>query len=383
MTYLERRIQNRGWLKLDFYAVTKTLREILETQALSLDEQARLAYIQNEVLNAAEDARWARIRRVRWSGKCGANYRRYMDMLEDWGQLGSIRNYRATHDDKAFPMPYWIPQRALSKGLCSLAFHRKRLRVPTSDNHAVDDASRYALHCLSLLQLATDADFCLPDDPIHRFLIKDHCEHIFFKDFSLGYGADSKRLYHRVVMMPSEGRRNLRHPLFPLAEYDLKTCHPYLLQTLFTDDSERRRYQELITGDIYTEIGERMGVPEREQVKTDFLRVVNPKEKSAGWLRRQYVFRFFKKQFPRFTDSVLSVRTDLAISMQNLEAELMVQRLGAVCQTEGLFWVPQHDGWISTVSDGEAIRGHAERIVCGAVGFPPVFTRELLNGNGT
>jgi hypothetical protein len=162
----------------------------------------------------------------------------------------------------------------------------------------------------------------------------------------------------------------------------LRTCHPYLLQTLFTDDSERRRYQELITADIYTEIGKAKGVPEREQVKTDFLRVVNPKWRDLEWLETKYVFTFFQERFPRFTKSVLSVRTDLALSMQNLEAELMVQRLGAVCQTEELFWVPQHDGWISTVSDGETIRGHAEKIVGGAVGFPPVFTWHALNGFG-
>ena len=382
MTQLERQIRKRGWLKLDFFAVTNSLREILAELALSSDDQARLAYIQNEVLNTTEDARWARIRRGRWSSKCGSNYRRYMDMLEDWGQLGSIRNYKANLDGGSFPMPYWIPRRALRTGLCSLEFHRRRLRLPTPDNHAVDDASAYALHCLSVLQLATDGDFWLPDDPRHRFLVKDHCERIFFKDFSLGYGEDSRRLYHRVVMMPSEGRRNLRHPFFPLVEYDLKTAHPYLIQTLFTDDSERKRYQDLLVADIYTEIGKAMGGRKREQIKTDFLRVANPKEKSAKWLRRQYVFRFFKERFPRFTDSVLSVRTDLAITMQNLEAELMVQRLGAVCRNEGLFWVPQHDGWISTVNDGEVIRSHAEKIVGGAVGFPADFTWEPLNGNG-
>jgi hypothetical protein len=73
----------------------------------------------------------------------------------------------------------------------------------------------------------------------------------------------------------------------------------------------------------------------------------------------------------------------LAISLQNLEAELMVQRLGTHCQAEGLFWIPQHDGWISTVGDGETIRGYAAKIVSGAVGFSPVFTIKSLNGSKT
>ncbi|HOX59025.1 MAG TPA: hypothetical protein P5205_18075 [Candidatus Paceibacterota bacterium] len=383
MTFSERQIQMRGWLKVDYFAVTNSLREILAEQALSSEDRARLAFIQNEVLNSAEDNQWARIYRDRWTGRCGANYRRYMDMLEDWGQLGSIRNYKATHDAEAFPMPYWIPQRALSSGLCALGCHRKRLHPPVPKNTPTDDASRYALNCLSALQLATDTDFWVPDDPIRRYLVKDHCEHIFFKDFNLRYGKDSKRLYHRAVMMPSEGRRNLRHPFFPLIEYDLKTCHPYLLQTLFTDDSELVRYQDLLTADIYTEIGRATGGYLREQVKTDFLRVVNPKEKNQTWLGQHYLFRFFKERFPAFTESVLSVRTDLALAMQNFEADLMVQRLGAVCQGHGLFWVPQHDGWISTVNDGPTIENYAQEIVSGAVGFPARFTRELLMANGT
>ena len=184
-------------------------------------------------------------------------------------------------------------------------------------------------------------------------------------------------------MMPAEGRRNLKHPFLPLVEYDLKTCHPYLLTTLFADESERRKYQDLIAADIYVEIGKAMGIAERDMVKTDFMRVVNRSDRSLEWLEKQYVFQFFTEQFPRFTKSVLTVRTDLALSMQNFEAELMVQRVGASCRSEGLFWVPQHDGWISTVTDGEIIRGYADKIVCGAVGFPAKFDWHLLNEAGS
>ena len=264
-----------------------------------------------------------------------------------------------------------------------MEFRRQRLRAPVPHNHATDDASRYALECLSRLSVATDADFWLPEEPIHRWLIKDHCEHIIFKDFSLGYGRNCKRLFHRVIMMPNEGRRNLRHPFLPLVEYDLKTCHPYLLLTLFDDAGERKKYQELIAADIYMEIGKAIGVPERERVKKAFLRVVNTEDKDLGWYKQEHVLKFFEERFPVFTESVLSVPTKFALAMQNLEAELMVQRLGAYCRAEGLFWVPQHDGWISTESDGEIIKVYAHKIVFGAVGFPPKFTWHLLNGSGS
>lgn len=182
--------------------------------------------------------------------------------------------------------------------------------------------------------------------------------------------------------MPSEGRRNLRHYCQPLIEYDIKACHPFLLVTLIDDAGERKRYAELLAADIYTEIGKAMGIPERERVKSAFLRVVNTERKDREWYQREPVLQFFQERFPRFTRSVLSVRTDLAITLQNFEAELMVQRLGTYCRTEGLFWIPQHDGWLSIVSDGEAIRDYAHKIVSGAVGFPPIFTSHPLNQIG-
>jgi hypothetical protein len=139
----------------------------------------------------------------------------------------------------------------------------------------------------------------------------------------------------------------------------------------------------IIAADIYIEIGKAIGVPERERVKKALLRVANTEDKDLGWYKREPVLKFFEERFPVFTESVLSVPTKFALSMQNLEAELMVQRLGAYCRAEGLFWIPQHDGWISTVSDGEIICGYASKIISGAVGFPPKFTSHHLNWSGS
>ena len=381
MTYDERQIKECGWLKVDCYAVTKSLRTILYQGSLQPEEQRRLAFIQNEVLTSAEEGqegRWERIS-SRLLKKCGDDYTRYIRQLEDWGQLGSVHSYIPD----VVPMPYWIPRPALESGICTMECRRQRLRPPVPDNHPTDDASRYALKCLSELEVLKDGLFWLPKEPIHRSLIKDHCEHIFFKDFSLGYGKESKRLFHRVIMMPSEGRPNLKHPFLPLVEYDLKTCHPYLVTTLFDDTSERLKYQDLINRDIYAEIRDAKGIDTRDTVKTDFMRVFYRKDRDREWLERQYVFQFFAEHFPRFTKSVLCKRSDLALSLQNFEADLMVQRLGAYCRREGLFWFPQHDGWITTVSDGERIHGFADEIIRGAVGFPAKFIPHPLNQNGS
>lgn len=379
MTYDERQIKERDWLKVDCYAVTKSLRTIL--RSVPPEEQWRFAFIQNEVLTSAEEGqegRWERIS-SRLLKTCGDDYTRYIRRLEDWGQLGSVHSYIPD----VVPMPYWIPRPALESGICCLECRRQRLRPPLPDNHPTDDAAKYALKCLSELHVVKQGLFWLPKDPIHRSLIKDHCEHIYFKDYSLRYGANSNRLFHRVVMMPSEGRPNLKHPYLPLVEYDLKTCHPYLVSTLFDNASERLNYQDLISRDIYEKIRVAKGIDKRETVKTDFMRVFYRKDRDREWLEGQYVFQYFAEHFPRFTKSVLCKRSDLALWLQNLEAYLLVQRLGAYCRSEGLYWFPQHDGWISSERDGEIIRGFADEIIRGAVGFPPEIIHHPLNQNGS
>jgi len=379
MTRTETRIEKRGWLRLDWHVVTNSLRSKLEASGLSSEEQEGLASIQNVILTKAKDddaGRQKRIHSDRWIAACGSDYRRHMDKLEAWGEFNSIKNYQATHDENAFPNPYWIPRPALDTGVCTMEFHRQRLRAPAPDNHPTDDASNYALKCLTELDVVTDADFWLPQEAIRRSLVKEHCTHIFFKDYSLRYGHDCRRLFHRVVMMPSEGRRNLSYHL-PLMEYDVQTCHPFLLMKHFDDAGELKRYQDFITADIYKKIGKILG-ENRDSVKDAFLRVMNTVEKHKRWYKDEPLLNLFYEQFPRFTKSFLAVRTDLAIELQNLEAELMVQQLGAICRTEGLFWIPQHDGYISTVADGEIIKGHAEKIIFGAVCFMPKITGEPL-----
>src|SRR5262249_9082795 len=152
------------------------------------------------------------------------------------------------------------------------------------DNRPRDAASHYALDCLSRLKVAEQLTFPPPDDPskdwgIRKARIKWHCDHIFNGDYSLRYGRHVRRLYHRVVLMPKEGRCNLLFPL-PSVEYDVRTCHPLLMLALFADPVERTKYAELLSGDIYSRIGEEMGICNRKRVKEDFQRVVNLSHKT-------------------------------------------------------------------------------------------------------
>ncbi len=379
MTRRDQFIKNRAWLKTDHFAVTKSLRSILEKSPLPEEDQICLAYIQNKVLTVVDHNLWAFIPRRYWRSKCDWRYKNYINLLLSWNQLEINNSYLAANDgDKGFSKSYRVPKDALADGVCTLNFKRKRFRPPIPDNNPTDLVSDYALNCLSKLTVVRDDLFWLPEDPICRSRIKNACENIAYKNFSLGYGLNSKRLFHHVIMMPSEGRRNLINPFRPLVESDVKSCHPLLLLPLITSPKEQNRYRDLLDADIYTSIGNKMGIQERDKIKTDFLSVVNDGDKTQKWYKKQPVFEFFADELPVFTSSVLSIRKDLAIHLQNYESDLMVQHLGNHCHQENLFWFPQHDGWISTEEDNNRIEEIASLIIENAVKKKPIIKSERI-----
>jgi len=375
MTRREQFTKNRAWLKTHAFVITQTLREKLETVAPAM--RLGLCYVQNLVLIFADEyeGQFRRISSTFWKDKLGTAYTVFIQQLKDWNELEVEEDFRWSRDKSGYPMAYAVPPSALEKGTCIIDLERERVRLPRPKNKPTDPASQYALECLSKLRVAETLTFPPPQDPgknadVRRARIRWHCEHIHGGDFSLHYGRKVKRLYHRVVLMPSEGRCNLTY-CFPIAEYDVRTCHPVLMLRFFTNPGERMKYAEILSGDIYTRIKDEMRIESRKQVKDDFQRVVNIGHKTADWMAKQYVFQFYHEHFPTFAEEVLFKRKDLAARLQNFEALFMVQRLGAFCRERNLFWIPMHDGFIASTDQGETIKAAAKDLIRDAVGFTP------------
>jgi hypothetical protein len=375
MTRTDQFRKNRAWLKTHAFVITNTLREKLETVAPAM--RLGLCYVQNLVLIFADEyeGQFARIPSVLWKDKLGTAYTALIQQLCDWNELEVDTNFRWSKDKSGYPMAYAVPPSAMEKGTCIIDLERKRIRLPRPKNKPTDPVSEYAIECLSKLRVAETLTFPPPQDPsknpdVRRARIRWHCEHIHGGDFSLHYGRNVKRLYHRVVLMPSEGRCNLTYCL-PIAEYDVRTCHPVLMLGFFTHPDERTKYAEILSGDIYARIGQEMGIEDRKRVKEDFQRVVNISHKTSDWMAKQYVFQFYHGHFPTFAEEVLFKRKDLAARLQNLEALLTVKQLGAFCRERNLFWIPMHDGFIARTDQGEMIAGAAKGLIRDAVGFTP------------
>jgi len=377
MTRREQFVKSRAWLKTHTFVITHSLRKKLE--GVPQDQQLCYCFIQNLVLILGDEyeVEFLPIGSRMWKEKLGTHYKVFIDQLRDWKELDVDPDFRWSKDKSGYPMSYVVPPTARETGTCLVDFEKKRIRLPRPDNKARGLVPEYALECLSELRVAETLTFPPPKDPsknadIRKARIKWHCERIAGGDFSLRYGKKVKRLYHRVLLMPREGRCNLTYSC-PIADYDVRTCHPLLMLKLFTDPSEHMKYAAMVSGDIYTTIGREMGIDGRERVKQDFQRVVNIGHKTADWMARQYVFQFYHGHFPRFAEQVLFQRKDLAQYLQNLEARLMVERLGTFCREHGLFWVPMHDGFVARMDQGDAISGRASAIIKAEVGLAPHF----------
>jgi hypothetical protein len=378
MTRSDQYKKSRAWLKTHTFAITKSLREKLES--VPPENRQAYCYIQNHVLMAADnyEDEFPFIPTDVWKDKLGTGYKRFITQLKDWNELEvDTSEFRWSKNKTGRSFSYAVPLAAKENGTCIVDFHRKRIRLPRPKNKPNDAVSHFALECLSKLRVVENLVYPTPKDPLkdtdtRKARIKWQCQHIFGGDYSLHYGKKVKRLYHRVLSMPSEARCNLYHVSgFELAEYDVRTCHPVLMLKFFTDPTERSEYAKMLSGDIYTQIGNEIKIDDRDHIKNDFQRVCNTKFKSADWMANQPVFQFYYNHFPKFAVEVIFKRKDLAASLQNLEASLLVQKLGTVCREQNLFWIPMHDGFIARIDQGETISYQASKIIQDSVGISP------------
>jgi hypothetical protein len=100
-------------------------------------------------------------------------------------------------------------------------------------------------------------------------------------------------------------------------------------------------------------------------------------------LKRKWVYRFFQQEFPEFTKQVLDTRSDLALALQNQEADLMVDQLGQWCRANGLFWIPCHDGWLSTASTERQISTKVRELFQAKVGYSVAVAKVELASRST
>jgi hypothetical protein len=372
MTECERQIKDRPWLKIRRFAITNSLRTKLEAATdLTDKEKEYCCYIQNKILRETRKnpAFCANVGAKYWEDKMGGRYRRWIDLLVACGELKVNTNkqgkesYSTGIDGKEpFPKSYFVPFSALASGINKIDFKRKATALQDrTDWSQADDITRYLDGCCS--RLTVPKALIDVTDPIKDAAAHEFSKRVFWGDFNIRYGDKGSRMYHSIIEMPKMARANLvwKKGGPPFFDYDIKSCHPVLLLPLFSDPLEREKYILILDHDVYSTIRTMMGVPlDRDEIKIQFMVCTNAIDRYVAE-RRGVAYQFFREHFPVFTREVLDLRSDLAVYLQQQEAQIMVQALGRFCMDRNFFWIPCHDGWLGIESEeGEIIKKVAE-----------------------
>jgi len=163
------------------------------------------------------------------------------------------------------------------------------------------------------------------------------------------------RFFHNIANLPRDVRQFLSYQGKKLVEVDVSCCQPLLLSSLYPKDdeaaeSERKRYLEVIDNDFYGFFAKEAGM-ERDKVKNAiFTDVFFDKVHEGRLLWLQFNFHF-----PILAEIIRKIKyndhTQLALKLQGLEAEGMIE--GAckkLCQNE-IFAIPIHDSILCVEED--------------------------------
>jgi len=346
------------------------------------DREARnLAYAQDIIVYLSKKQRnpafFVNIGARYFNDGLGENYRKYINQLVSMGEIEVNESYQeSTEDKRGFTKSYRIPAQARATGTTWARFNAKRLRKKADHSTAQGTVADWIIACCQQLEARDIA-------PRQQLSAKalDGLAKVHSGAVNLVKGRVVNRLYHTIVEMPKEGRKFIRHKgKRELAEFDLKACHPWLLGTFTRDKAEQARYYALLEStDIYIHVRDWAGVKsDRDTVKhVDFMRFCN------GAIEN-YFFDFYKAHFPGIATRVQELgRENMAATLQNLEAHIMVETVGAECARRGLFYVPMHDGWLGLVAERYAVSQIVRDAAKSLVGCLPVITMERMTLNAS
>jgi len=342
VTKHERAIKDRMWLKTRRFAITNSLATKLAGSTLTTEEQEWCCYIQNKVLIELREQSWAGIHCRYFKDKIGTGYKKWIKKLCEWEELVVNNKYLMPGGfSSGTTKKYWIPSAALATGVVIRDFKADRVRL-TKDNSKFSAATPWVEFIFqNLKQLSIAKDLLKIDDAVEDSDSHDYAKKVFSGEFNCHYGNKSRRLFHSIIQMPKVGRANLiwRDTGKPLEfEFDIKSCHPVLLLTLITDATEREIYCRVLNHDIYDVIRVQDNIKDtRDGCKTEFLSFINYDKKSHAISQNNYVYKFFKHYFPILTETILK-KKKMALYLQNLEAQIMVDELGKLCMAKNIWF---------------------------------------------
>lgn len=347
-------LNDRWWNKTRRLSLTKDLVAWLEAAELTPQIKEFCAFVHNKIIIQNEDPRlFTNIHSDYWKRRMGTrHYKQVLELLKKNGFLEVNPPY-SNLPGKEFTKSYRIPQISLNTGIQTLSFKVKYANLPRDESQITAPVLVFFLDCLRQLTLR-DGEWPETGDTFRDAKILDSAQRILHGVWNVHFSEEGKRCYHAVIMAPRELRPLLcfkAAPDSPIFESDIKSCHPVLLLSLATDEGERQRYKQVLSRDIYKEIaafgGNRRS---RDEIKDDSWFFIN------GGRTNNITAAFFLNNFPVLAQIILK-HPNISVYLQQLESEIVCRTVGVFAMEKKIWFVPQHDGFLSKSEADAAVLG--------------------------
>jgi hypothetical protein len=159
-----------------------------------------------------------------------------------------------------------------------------------------------------------------------------------------------------------------------LVYFDVTACYPNLLPFWIHDPSEKSRFVEILKEDFYGVLASSSkSKSSRDRLKGVVSRFLCDKKHPSN----NIMGRWLETNFPNLFNTICNTPS-MALSLQNLEADLFVQKLGRWAMTNQVWYVPMYDGFLCLTRDALTLRQQAESIFESIVGHRPLLREGIL-----
>ena len=377
MTLKQKEDAARTWLRQELLVVTKHLASLLESSNLSEDEKRQRALVHHIIVRESEDVGlYHNIHSRTLSNYLGNSYSEVLNWLLQHDCL-DINHIYSSDIDAGFSKSYRIPgisEDNREASLTALTFNHPRIQRFNDDSNATDAVSKFVLENLN--QLTVRKQLVHIDSIERRALALEYCKWVYHKRFNVRYGDTSKRLFHTVIRMVKEARVNLMldRSIESICYFDITACYPNLLPYWATDTQEKSLLVQVLKDDFYAVLAKHsLATRTRDDLKRIVSRFLCHPEHPSNNVMGQWM----ETNCPILFASICAKKS-MALELQNLEADIFVERLGNLALLQLKWFVPMHDGFLCRVHDGAVMKHWAEYIFEKVVGHKPLLKQSIL-----
>jgi len=377
VTLKQKQNAERPWLRQELLVVTKDLASLLEASNLAENDKRLRALVHHIIVRDSEDVGlYHNIHSRTLSSYLGNNYSDVLNWLQQHDCL-DINHIYSADVDAGFSKSYRIPSLTEDNreaSLTAINFNHPRIKRFNDDSNATDAVSKFVLSNLNILTVRKQLVHI--ENIERRALALEYCKWVYHKRFNVRYGDNSNRLFHTVIRMVKEARSNLmfENSLESICYYDITACYPNLLPYWATDIEEKNRLVQVLKDDFYGVLAKHSSTTRtRDELKRIVSRFLchpdHPSNNVMGqWLQTYYPYLF----------ASICSKKSMALELQNLEADIFVERLGNWALLQRKWFVPMHDGFLCRVHDGALMKQQAETIFEKVVGHKPLLKQSIL-----